>query len=418
MHDTLRGLFEVAVRAVDPMPLVAARLPRRPRGRVVVVGAGKASAVMARAVELAWGPPLAGIVLTRYAHGVPCEHMEIVEAGHPAPDEVGQAASQRILTLAEGLTEDDLLLTLISGGGSALLTLPAAGIPLTAKRQVAGELMRAGAPIGELNAVRKHLSRIKGGRLAVAAWPARVLTLAISDVPHDDPATIASGPTVADPTTVADAKRVLERYAIEVPAEVAVHLDGADAETPKSGEKRLGRSEFVVLATAADALQAAAEHARATGWRVELADVNLEGEARTVAHAMAARVRAMKRTDQPCVLLSGGELTVTVHGNGEGGPNAEFALAMVRELDGLPGVYGIACDTDGIDGHGQCAGAVFGPDTLARAAALGLSAEDALANSDAHGFFTRLGDSVVTGPTRTNVNDFRAIIVDSLNERN
>ena len=408
LRPLLRSLFDATLAAADPQRLVAATPFPDCTGRVAVVGAGKASAAMARALAGHRDAALEGIVIVPRGHAVPCGGIEVVEAGHPDPDSQGETAARRILDLAGTLGEGDLLVVLVSGGGSALLAVPAAGLVLDDKRAVAGELMRRGAPISDLNAVRKHLSAVKGGRLALAAWPARVLALAVSDVPGDSPATIASGPTVADPTDFAEAREVLARFGVEAPARVAAHLREAGEETPKPGDPRLARSEFRLLARPADGLAAAAEAARSAGYEPVLLGDALEGEARELAREHAAHAC---RAGRGVVLLSGGEATVTIHGKGVGGPNAEFALALALELDGRSGVHAIACDTDGIDGCGPPAGAVVGPDTLARAASLGLDPRAALADNDAHRFFEALGDSVTTGPTLTNINDFRAIIV-------
>jgi len=411
----LRALFDAALEAVAPAKALAAHLPAPPPGRTVVVGFGKAAAAMARAVEDAWDGPLSGLVVTAYGHGVPCRRIEVVEAAHPVPDAAGEAAARRILDAVSGLSEDDLALCLISGGGSALAPAPAPGLTLADKQAVGRALLRAGATISEINSVRKHLSAIKGGRLAAAAAPARLVALAISDVPGDDPATIASGPTVADPTTFADARAVLAKYGIAPPAPVARHLEAAADETPKPGDPRLARAETRIIARAQDALEAAAARARASGVRPLILGDSIEGESREVARAFAAIARQAARRAQParapCVLLSGGETTVTVRGRGRGGRNAEFQLALALALAGEPGVHALACDTDGIDGSEDNAGALVAPDTLARAAAAGLDPRARLADNDAYGFFAALGDLVVTGPTRTNVNDFRAIFV-------
>ena len=417
----LRAMFDAAVAAADPAA-VAAHLPPRPRGRTVAVGAGKAAAAMARAVEHAWpDAPLDGLVITRYGHGgAPPRppaggRVAVVEAAHPVPDRAGREAARAILDKAAGLGADDLLLCLISGGGSALLTLPAPGITLADKQAVTGALLRSGATISEMNCVRKHLSAIKGGRLAAAAWPARVETLAISDVPGDDPATIASGPAVADPTTFAAARAVLEKYAIAPPPAVAAHLAAAESETPKPGDPRLARGRTTLVATPQAALAAAAAVAREAGFAPLILSDAIEGEARDVALVHAAIARQIARRGQPapapCVLLSGGETTVTVSGSGRGGRNAEFLLALAAALDGLAGVHAVAGDTDGIDGSEDNAGAFVAPDTLARAARAGIDAHAHLANNDAYGFFAALGDLLVTGPTLTNVNDFRAVLV-------
>jgi glycerate 2-kinase len=419
-HAFLRGLFDKALAAADPARRVAAHLPRPPAGRTIVLGAGKAAAAMAKAVEAHWQGPLSGLVITRYGHGLPCRSIEVVEAGHPLPDSAGTAAAARLLASVRGLVADDLVLFLASGGGSALMALPAPGLRLDDKRAVTGALLRSGATIGEINTVRKHLSAIKGGRLAAAAAPAEIVTLAISDVPGDDPAVIASGPTVADPTTFADARAILAKYAIVPPPAIAEHLMAAGDETPKPGDPRLAMSRFVPIATPADALAAAAAAARAAAVTPLVLGDAIEGEARHVAlvHAAIARQAAAGRLligdralPLPAVLLSGGETTVTVTGRGRGGRNAEFLLALAVALNGHPQIHAIACDSDGIDGTEDNAGAIIGPDTVARAAALGLDLRARLADNDGYGAFDALGDLVVTGPTRTNVNDFRAILV-------
>ncbi len=412
-------MFDAAVAAALPERVIAAHLPAPPRGRTVVVGAGKASAAMARAVEAAWPGPLDGLVVTRYGHAVPCERVEIVEAAHPVPDEAGEQAARRILSLVQGLGPDDLVIALISGGGSSLLSLPAPGLTLADKQAVNRALLRSGAHIGEMNCVRKHLSAIKGGRLAAAAWPAPLVTLLISDVPMDDPATIASGPTVPDPTSFADARAILAKYGITEPAAVLRHLErgaaGAEEETPKPGDPRLAHARTAMIATPQMSLEAAAAVARGAGVLPLILGDSIEGEAREVGRVMAAIARQVALHGQPapppCVLLSGGETTVTVRGSGRGGRNVEFLLALAVELDGLPGVFALAADTDGIDGAEEVAGALVTPDTLARAEARGLRAKASLADNDGHGFFETLGDQVVTGPTLTNVNDFRAILV-------
>jgi hydroxypyruvate reductase len=411
----LRSLFDAAVAAADPAVAVPRHLPEPPRGRTVVVGAGKAAAAMARAFESHWPGDLDGLVVTRYGHAVACRRIEVVEAAHPVPDAAGEAAAARVLALVEGLGEDDLVVALISGGGSALLALPAEGVTLAEKQAVNRDLLRSGASIDEMNAVRRHLSRVKGGRLAAAAFPARTLALLISDVPGDDPGVIASGPTVPDPTTAADARAILARYGIDPPAAVGRLLAGAEAETPKPGDPRLARSEARLIAAPQLSLETAAELARARGLAPVLLGDAIEGEAREVGRVMAGIARSVARHGQPApapaVLLSGGETTVTVRGEGQGGRNVEFLLALALALDAAPGTFALAGDTDGIDGAGEAAGALIAPDTLARARALGLDARAALARNDAHPFFAALGDQVVTGPTLTNVNDFRAVLV-------
>lgn len=415
----LRSLFDTAVNAVRADRLFVEALPEPPRGRTVVVGAGKAAASMAAAIEhhmeANWPGPVEGLVVTRYGHGRPCKRIEVVEAAHPVPDAAGRRAAERILELARGLGPDDLLLCLISGGGSSLLALPAPGISLEDKRQVARDLLRSGASIGEMNTVRKHLSAIKGGRLAAAAHPARVVTIAVSDVPGDDPAVIASGPTVPDPSTFAEARAVLAHYGIRPPTPVADHLATAAEETPKPGDPRLAGARTVVVATASDALDAAARLARAQGWTPLVLSDAIEGEAREVAKVLAAIARHAARRGlpvaPPAVILSGGETTVTVRGRGRGGRNVEFLAALALALDGHPGIHAIACDTDGIDGTEDNAGAVLHPDSLDRARALGLDPAALLADNDGYHLFQALHDLVKTGPTLTNVNDFRAILV-------
>jgi glycerate 2-kinase len=412
----LQALFGAALDAVRADACVPPHLPAPPaHGRTLVIGAGKAAAAMARSVERHWQGPLSGLVVTRYGHGEPCGQIEVVEAAHPVPDAAGQAAAERMLAMAGALGPDDLVLCLISGGGSALLALPAPGITLADKQAINRALLRSGATIAEINCVRKHLSAIKGGRLALACAPARVVTLLISDVPGDDPGTIASGPTLADPTSCADAQAVLRKYAITVPDNVRAHLDSGAGETPKPGTPGLERNRVHVVAAAQDALEAAAARARAAGVTPYILSDAIEGEARDVALVHAAMARQVARRGQPfarpCVMLSGGETTVTVRGQGRGGRNAEFLLALALALDGAAGVHALACDTDGIDGSEDNAGAVCGPDTLARAAALGVDARARLADNDGYGFFSALGDLVVTGPTRTNVNDFRALLI-------
>jgi hydroxypyruvate reductase len=407
----LLSLFEAAIAAAQPALRIPAFLPPRPKGRLVVVGAGKASAAMARAVEDNWQGPLAGLVVTRYGHGVACKHIEIVEAAHPVPDAVGMAAAARMMDLVRSLGREDLVLALMSGGGSAVLSNPAPPVTLEMFRALTSALLKSGANIVEINTVRKHLSTISGGRLAAAAAPARVLTLGISDVPGDDPSTIGSGPTVPDPTTLDDARAVLAKYGISPAPEIAARLADPAAETPKA----LPHAAYRMIAAPIQSLDRAAEIARAAGFAVHSLGPDLEGEARDVAAAHADLVRRIKGghgpVAVPCVLLSGGETTVTVRGKGRGGRNAEFALALAVALDGLADVWALAGDTDGIDGTEDNAGAIVAPDTLARARTLGLAAQDRLADNDGYGFFAKLGDLVATGPTHTNVNDFRAIVI-------
>jgi hydroxypyruvate reductase len=409
----LLRLFDEAVARALPSACLAANLPAPPPGRTVVVGGGKAAAAMADEVARLWpaDKPLSGLVVTRYGHGAGTNaRIEVIEAGHPVPDEAGEAAARRMLESVRGLGADDLVLCLMSGGASSLLSLPAAGIDLAAKKTINRALLRSGAAIGDMNCVRKHLSAIKGGRLAQAAYPAPVVTLMISDVPGDDPSVIGSGPTVPDPTTRAQALEVLARYGIEVPAAVRAHLLDAASETPKPGDPVFASTREIMLATPADSLAAAAAAAGAAGVAAILLGDDIEGEAVTVARDMAARALAYDGP-RPAVLISGGETTVTVRGSGRGGRNAEFLLGLAVALDGAPDIHAIACDTDGIDGTEDNAGAVIGPDTLARAKALGLDVPARLADNDAYSVFAALGDLLVTGPTRTNVNDFRAILV-------
>ena len=406
----LHELFEAAVAASTAATCVPSALPPAPVGRTVVLGAGKAAASMAKAVEDHWQGPLKGLVVTRYDHGVDCDRIEVVEAAHPVPDAAGREAARTIIGLVEALGPDDLALCLISGGGSALLALPAAGVTLADKQAVNKALLGAGATISEMNTLRKHLSAIKGGRLAAAAAPARCVSLLISDVPGDDPAVIASGPTVADPTSFADARAVLEKYAIAAPASVAAHLAAAADETPKPGDPRLANTELHLIATPGASLEAAATHARAAGIEPLILGDSLEGEARELGALHGAMMRS-RLDDGPLVILSGGETTVTVTGAGRGGRNAEYLLALAIALDGAPGVHAIACDTAGIDGSEDNAGAIIDPDSLARGRAAGLDSRALLNDNDAYGFFQALGDLVVTGPTLTNVNDFRAIFI-------
>jgi hydroxypyruvate reductase len=408
-------MFDAAVAAASPQLRIPAHLPAPPKGRTIVVGAGKASAAMAKAVEDAWSGQLSGLVVTRYGHAVPCKRIEIIEASHPVPDENGLRAAKRMLEIVRGLGPDDLVLALISGGGSALLSLPASGLRFADKQAVNAALLRSGAPIDEINTVRKHLSAIKGGQLAAAAFPARVVTLVISDVPGDDPADIASGPTVADKSTFAQARAVLAKYGISEPRSVIAHLDRAAEETPKPGSSRLANTCVILVATPQLSLEAAAEVARRAGVPPLIMGDALEGEAREVGKVMAGIARQVALHGQPApppvVLLSGGETTVTVRGKGRGGRNVEFLLSLAVTLDGLPGVFALAGDTDGVDGAEEIAGAVVTPDTLHRAAKLRIDANQSLANNDAHSFFEALEDQVITGPTLTNVNDFRAILV-------
>lgn len=415
-HDLLFAMFRAAVDAASPSRRLAQYLPERPRGRVIVVGAGKAAAEMACAVEAHWTEGVAGLVVTRYGHSKPCKHIEVVEAGHPNPDAAGFEAAVRIRNLLKGLTADDLVLGLWSGGGSSLLALPADGITLADKRGINQQLLRSGAAIGEINCVRKHLSAIKGGRLAVMAAPAQVLSLIISDVPGDDLSVIASGPTVADASTRTQALDILERYDLNVPEHVAAWLRSEQAETPKEGDPRLSRARNILIATPMIALRAAADCARAQGVEPLILSDAIEGEARECAkvHAGIALSCATHGTPlpAPCVLISGGETTVSVRGRGRGGRNAEFLLSLAAALRAHPQVWALACDTDGIDGTEDNAGARIDPTTLERASGWGVNVAASLDDNDAYRVFDQLNDLVVTGPTRTNVNDFRAILIE------
>jgi glycerate 2-kinase len=413
-------MFDAAIASAQPAVCIPPHLPDPQslgKGRLVVIGAGKASAAMARAVEDHWRGPLSGLVVTRYGYAVPCDRIEIVEAAHPVPDVAGQAAAERLLQCVQGLHADDLVLCLISGGGSSLLPLPLPGLTLAHKQAVSRALLKSGATISEMNCVRRHLSAIKGGRLAAACHPARVLTLLISDVPGDDPMDIASGPTVADNTTCEDAMTVIRRYAIDVPPEVLDVLESGRGESVKPGDVRLQGHELRMIATPQMALEAAATVASQAGYTPFILGDALEGEARDVGKVLGGIALQVVGRGQPvpapCVLLSGGETTVTVRGNGRGGRNVEWLLSAGIALNGHPRIHALAGDTDGVDGQEEIAGGYWAPDSLERAWALGLRPKDSLANNDGHGFFEALGDSVITGPTLTNVNDFRAILIDA-----
>ncbi|WP_368642734.1 glycerate kinase [Castellaniella ginsengisoli] len=414
-RELLTRMFQAAVRAAQPEHCIPAFLPQRPKGRTLVIGAGKASAAMAQALERHWAGPLEGLVVTRYGYAVPCERIEIVEAAHPVPDEAGETAARRLFERVSGLTADDLVICLISGGGSSLLPVPGAGVTLADKQAISRALLKSGATISEMNCVRRHLSGIKGGRLAAACAPARVVNLLISDVPGDQPGDIASGPTVPDPTTCADALDIVRRYGIDLPAGARRLLESGEGETLKPGDARLARVETHLVATPQRALEAAAAVARDAGVAPLLLGDRIEGEARDVGKVLggiALQVRAHGQpVPAPCVLLSGGETTVTVRGQGRGGRNVECLLSMAITLDGAEGVHALAGDTDGVDGQEEIAGALIGPDTLARAWAAGMPPRTHLDDNNGHGFFERLGDSLITGPTLTNVNDFRAVLV-------
>ena len=427
-REFLESLFRAAVTRALPLHNTAACLPQPPKGRTIVIGAGKAGGSMAQAVEAFWpaDAPLEGLVVTRYHHIPPrpeglAQRIELVEAAHPVPDAAGLLAAQRMLAMVQGLTQDDLVLCLISGGGSALLTLPADGLTLEDKQRINKALLNSGANISEMNCVRKHLSRIKGGRLAAACAPARVVTLTISDVPGDDPSIIASGPTVPDTTTCADALAILKRYGINVPTAVLTQLENGALETPKPGDAVFSGHEVHMIATPQQSLEAAAAVASAAGLKAYILSDEMEGESREVGKVHAALARGVARKGQPfskpCVILSGGETTVTIRklpegvAKGRGGRAGEFCMGLALALQGQSGVYALAADTDGIDGVEDNAGAFVAPDTLERARERGMKIDTYLDRNDAYGFFDALGDLVVTGPTNTNVNDFRAILV-------
>lgn len=411
----LLDMFQAAVNAAAPALCVPAHLPPRPKGRTIVVGGGKAAAAMAAAVEAHWDVPFTGLVVTRYGHAVPCENIEVIEAAHPEPDEAGDHAARRMQELVAGLSPDDLVIALLSGGGSALLTSPLDGLSLRELQHLNTQLLKSGAAIDEINCVRRHVSALAGGRLAAACHPARVVSLSISDVPGDDPVNIASGPTVADPTTCADALAVLRRFAIDVPASVMALLTTGRGESIKPGDPRLTDVDTRIIATPQMSLEAAAEVARRAGIAPYILGDRIEGEARHLGTALAGIARHVADHGQPfeapCVLLSGGETTVTVRRKGRGGRNSEFLLALGIALGNHPRIFALAGDTDGVDGTEEIAGAVWSPDSVARAAAFGLRPRDSLDGNDAHTFFETLGDGVITGPTMTNVNDFRAILI-------
>ena len=415
-RELLRQMFDAAIAAAQPALCIPPHLPEAPRGRLIVIGAGKASAAMARALEACWPGPLEGLVVTRYGHAVPCSRIEIIEASHPIPDAAGLAAAQRILETVSDLTADDTVLCLISGGGSSLLVLPIDTITLEDKQSVNRELLKSGATISEMNTIRRHLSAIKGGRLAAACHPARVVTLLISDVPGDNPCDIASGPTVGDASSCADALDIVRRYGVELPANVREVLESGRGESVKPDDPRLKNIETHLIATPQMALEAAAKVAQSAGITAHILGDAIEGEARDVGKVLAGVALQVAKRGQPfaapCVLLSGGETTVTIRGAGRGGRNVEFLLALGVALDGAAGIHALAGDTDGVDGQEEIAGAYLAPDTLQRAWAKGIRPRDSLANNDGHGFFGALGDAIVTGPTLTNVNDFRAILIE------
>lgn len=417
--ELMRQMLAAAIDSAQPARCVPPHLPRpdEVRGRLVVIGAGKASAAMARAMEDHWHGPLSGLVVTRYGYEVVCERIEIVQAAHPVPDAAGLRAAQRVLDTVQGLSADDVVLCLISGGGSALLPLPLPGLTLEDKQAVNRALLASGATISEMNTVRRHLSAIKGGRLAAACHPARVITLLLSDVPGDQPLDIASGPTVPDPTTCADALAIVERHGMSLPASVMQVLRSGAGESVKPDDPRLPPLDTRLVATPQQALQAAAELARAHGYKPYILSDAIEGEARDVGQVLGAlalqtATRGMP-FQTPCALLSGGETTVTLRGKGRGGRNVECLLSFALATQGQPRIHALMGDTDGVDGVEEIAGAHVGPDTLVRAFAAGLHPRQHLDANDGHGFFQALGDSVITGPTRTNVNDFRVILIDA-----
>lgn len=408
----MKSMFDAAVKQALPSNSVPLHMPKPPKGRTIVVGAGKASAAMAQVFEQHWKGPLEGLIVTRYGHAVACNKIEIVEAAHPVPDEAGTRAAARTLQMVQGLTKDDLVVALISGGGSALLSLSVDGVKVEEKRAVNRALLSSGAPIGEMNCVRKHLSKIKGGRLAAAAYPAQVHTLVISDVPGDDLSAVASGPTVADPTTFAEARAIIAKYNIEVPASAMAHLANATDETPKY----ISNSNSICIASPQKSLEAAAAIAKHAGYAPIILGDAIEGEAREVGIVMAGIAMQAKRFGQPikppCAIISGGETTVTVKGNGAGGRNVEFLLSLALKLNGAENIFALAGDTDGIDGAREVAGAFITSETLASARKLSIDPWTSLSNNDAHNFFAAIGSQVITGPTLTNVNDFRVILVE------
>jgi len=409
----LQELFRIAVAAADPRQALISHLPRDTHRRAIVIGAGKAAAAMASALERHWVGEVSGLVIVPSGHALPCERIEVVEAAHPIPDERGALAVHRILELVKDLNPTDLVICLLSGGGSALLSLPAPGITLTEKQAINRHLLHCGATIDDINCVRKHLSSIKGGRLARACQPAQLITYTISDVPGDHASVIASGPTVPDPTTSAEALALLRRYRVTLPAHIVAWLEAPTSESLKAGDPAFSRSAFHLIATPHLSLQAAACAARDTGIEILLLGDDLEGEARDVARTQAALALALHGDThtRPCLILSGGETTVTVHGAGRGGRNTEFLLSLAIEVAGASGIYALAADTDGIDGTQDNAGAVLTPATWQRAHHLGLDATAMLADNDSYNFFAAVEELVVTGPTRTNVNDFRAVLV-------
>ena len=414
-EQILRKLFDTAVAAANPTLCLPSFLPQSPEGRTLVVGAGKASAVMAQSIESHWNGALSGLVITRYDYGQPCKHINVVEAAHPVPDQIGLNAAKRIMQLVSQLETNDLCIALMSGGASSLLTLPADGLTLADKQQVNRALLRSGATISDMNCIRKHLSAVKGGRLAAQVAPARLVTLLISDVPGDNPDVIGSGPTVPDQTTFEDALRIVKKFNIELPRSVARYLERGEPETPKPGNPIFEGSEVHIIARPAASLEAAAKKAREVGLNVLLLSDSLEGAAHEVAKDHAKLALAVREGSGPVVppalIISGGELTVKLLGNGRGGPNSEYMLAMAIALNEADGIHAIACDTDGIDGSEDNAGAIISPSTLRRGIEAGVNPHNHLIDNDSYSFFKALNDLIITGPTYTNVNDFRAILV-------
>lgn len=415
----LKSLFAYGVSVADPVHCVPPCLPKKPDGRVLVIAAGKAAASMAHAVEGVWGDDLEGIAVTRYGHGKACRSIEVIEASHPVPDNRGELAAKRLLEAANSLQEDDLLLCLISGGGSALLGLAADGLTFEDKKSINKALLASGAPIGEMNIVRKHLSAIKGGRLAKAAYPAKILTIAISDVPGDDPSIIASGPTVPDESTSDQAIEIIDKYKINIPEHVRTHLQGGASETPKPGDPAFDKSDVIMATKPADMVNAVATRAAEMGFNVINLGADIEGEACVVGVEQAKFALSvqnnMKKGDKPIAIISGGETTVTINGNGRrGGRNCEFILSLAVALNGAKHVYALACDTDGIDGSEDNAGAIITSDTVQQAFLKGLSAKKFLEDHDSYSLFESIGDLHITGPTLTNVNDLRIILIETI----
>lgn len=411
----LTAIFNAAVAAADPAKTIRDHLPAKPKGRTIVIGAGKGSAQMAAAFEKVWDGPIEGLVVTRYGYGAKCERIEIIEAAHPVPDAAGLEASRRLLEKVRGLTEDDLVVALISGGGSALLPSPAAGLTLADEIAVNEALLASGAPIAAMNTIRKHVSTIKGGRLAAAAHPARVVSLVVSDIPGDNPALVASGPTVPDLGTREDALASIAAYGMKLPASVMAHINSPAADAPSPVDPRFARNEVHLIASAGVSLEAAAAEARCQGIEAVILSDSIEGEAREVGsvHAAIAREVATRNRPfgKPVLILSGGETTVTLRAKGKGGRNSEFLLAFAIAIGGLEGVHALAADTDGIDGSEDNAGAFADGSTVSRMRAAGVDSKAMLAGNNAWTAFNAVGDLFVPGPTGTNVNDLRAILV-------